>query len=137
MAIPLSKVTRLEELASASVERVGGNDVVQLRGEIIPLVYVFQHLPERRKEPRNPDCGVPPDIIQLVIHSANGHQVGLVVGRILDAVDAPIALQRAAGRRGVLGCLVIEDWVTELLDVEGMVRETLPHLYDQLQSNTP
>ena len=137
MAIPLSKVTRLEELASASVERVGGNDVVQLRGEIIPLVYVFQHLPERRKEPRNPDCGVPPDIIQLVIHSANGHQVGLVVGRILDAVDAPIPLQRAAGRRGVLGCLVIEDWVTELLDVEGMVRETLPHLYDQLQSNTP
>jgi two-component system chemotaxis sensor kinase CheA len=133
MAIPLSQVTRLEELPRKSIERVGACDIVQLRGDIIPLIYVFKHLPERRKEPRNPDCGLPEDIIQLAIHSHQGRHVGLVVGRILDAVDASGAVQRAAGRQGILGCLVINERVTEILDIEGVVRGALPQFYDQLQ----
>jgi two-component system, chemotaxis family, sensor kinase CheA len=133
MAIPLNQVTRLEELPRKAIERVGACDIVQLRGEIIPLVYVFKLLPERRKEPRNPDCGLPEDIIQLAIHSHQGRHVGLVVGRILDAVDASGAVQRAAGRPGVLGCLVINERVTEVLDIEGVVRGVLPQFYDQLQ----
>ncbi len=133
MAIPLSQVTRLEELPRTAIERVGACDIVQLRGDIIPLVYVFALLPERRKEPRNPDCGLPGDIIQLAIHSHQGRQVGLVVGRILDAVDASGAVKRAAGRAGVLGCLVINERVTEILDIEGVVRKALPQFYDQLQ----
>ncbi len=133
MAIPLSQVTRLEELPRKAIERVGACDIVQLRGEIIPLIYVFKLLPERRKEPRNPACGLPEDIIQLAIHSHQGRHVGLVVGRILDAVDASGAVQRAAGRQGILGCLVINERVTEILDIEGVVRGALPQFYDQLQ----
>ncbi len=133
MAIPLHQVARLEELPRTAIERVGACDIVQLRGEIIPLIYVFNHLPERRKEPRNPGCGLPDGIIQVAIHAFQGRQVGLVVGRILDAVDATGSVQRAAGRTGILGCLVINQRVTEILDIEGLVRGALPQFYDQLQ----
>jgi two-component system chemotaxis sensor kinase CheA len=133
MAIPLSKVSRLEEFKRQAVERAGATEVMQYRGEILPLVHVFQRLPERRKEPRNPDCGVPGDILQVVIHNHGGRQVGLVVGRILDTVEAPLRLQRAASREGVLGCLVIQERITELLDVEGVVRSALPNFYEGLQ----
>ena len=37
MAIPLAVVARLEEFASADLESSGGRDVVQYRGEILPL----------------------------------------------------------------------------------------------------
>ena len=37
-AIPLDMVTRLEEIPLTSIERVGGREVVQYRGHIMPLV---------------------------------------------------------------------------------------------------
>src|SRR6185503_17211376 len=54
MAVPVSGVLRLEMFAADAVERSEGRDVVQYRGDIMPLVPLAQLLPERRREPRHP-----------------------------------------------------------------------------------
>ena len=129
MAIPLSQVVRLEEMEAAKVEAAGEVEVVQYRGEILPLVRVFQVLPERRRNPRNPDAGVAPDVLPVVVHSHNGRHVGLVVGKIIDTVEESINLQRSASRAGIKGCIVINSKVTEILDVESVVRTVVPDFY--------
>jgi two-component system chemotaxis sensor kinase CheA len=129
MAIPLSQVVRLEEMEAGKLESAGEVEVIQYRGEILPLVRVFQVLPERRRNPRNPDAGVQPDVLPVVVHSHNGRQVGLVVGRIIDTVEESIKTQRTAGRAGIKGCIVINGKVTEILDVEAVVRTVVPDFY--------
>ncbi len=133
MAIPVSKISRLEEIEVSRIERTGGAEVVQYRGVILPLLRIFDLLAERRKEPRNPDCGVPEGTLQVVIHTFGDRRVGLVVGRILDTVEHSLAIERAASRQGIVGCLVVQDRITELLDVEKVVGGTITDFYQQLQ----
>lgn len=133
MAIPVSKISRLEEIETARIERTGGAEVVQYRGRILPLIRVFDILPERRKEPRNPDCGVPAGTLQVVIHHHGDRSVGLVVGRIIDTVEHSLTIERAASRQGIVGCLVVHDRITELLDVEKVVGGVISDFYQQLQ----
>jgi two-component system chemotaxis sensor kinase CheA len=133
MAIPVSKISRLEEIEAKRVERTGGAEVVQYRGTILPLLRIFEILPERRKEPRNPDCGVAAGTLQVVIHTHGDRSVGLVVGRIIDTVEHSLTIERAASRPGIIGCLVVQDRITELLDVEKVVGGVIGDFYQQLQ----
>jgi two-component system, chemotaxis family, sensor kinase CheA len=133
MAIPVAKISRLEEIEVSRIERTGGAEVVQYRGVILPLLRIFDLLAERRKEPRNPDCGVPEGTLQVVIHTFGDRRVGLVVGRILDTVEHSLAIERAASRQGIVGCLVVHDRITELLDVEKVVGGAITDFYQQLQ----
>jgi two-component system chemotaxis sensor kinase CheA len=125
MAIPLSRVDRLEEFPAASVERVGGDAVVQYRGDILPLVPISSIVAERRRAPRG---GEPLDLlegrekIQVVVNTAGGRPVGLVVSRILDIVQEALSVRAQGTREGVLGTAVIQGRVTELVDVERAMR---------------
>ncbi len=62
MAIPLSMVARLEEFPRSALERVGPQDVVQYRDEILPLVNVSRVLAQRSrngKDSRHGPNGAP------------------------------------------------------------------------------
>ncbi|MBM4360057.1 MAG: chemotaxis protein CheW [Deltaproteobacteria bacterium] len=125
MAMPLSMVARLEEFPRAVVERVGGTEVVQYRGEIMPLVPVASLVPERRQVARgSSELRAARDSVSVVVTTEGGRSVRLVVDRILDIVEESLAARRASGRPGTLGSAVIQGRVTELLDVRGLVRET-------------
>lgn len=131
MAIPLSLVARLEEFSPDAIETAGAHEVVQYRGEIMPLVPVCDLLPERRSQRRNPtdaaESQSSDDAIQVVVYSEDGRSVGLVVGRILDIVEQALDVQEAAAREGVTGSVVIQDRVTELLDIQGIIRLANPY----------
>ena len=106
VAIPLEEVTRLEELPADSIEHVGNRELVQYRDEILPLVRLG---------------GLPDDgVVAVVVCSTRGRSVGLVVDAIVDIVEGA----------GVLGTAVVQDRITELLDVERAVREVDPGFYD-------
>jgi two-component system chemotaxis sensor kinase CheA len=125
MAIPLSRVARLEEVPRPMVERVGHELLIQYRGEIMPVLELSNLVPERRLLPR----GAPPlpsDVLQLVVFSHEGAHVGLIVEQIIDIVQDTLANQRPPGRPGVLGSVVIAGRVTELLDVEAALRRAAP-----------
>jgi two-component system chemotaxis sensor kinase CheA len=133
MAVPLALVARLEEFPRSAVERVGSSEVVQYRGEILPLLRVNRLL--RRKNPTQLNGkarsqravsarATENDKIQVVVYVGEGLRVGLVVGRIIDIVEANIATRSRASRAGVLFTAVVQDRVTEFLDIEGIIRSS-------------
>jgi two-component system chemotaxis sensor kinase CheA len=100
LALPLTAVARLEELRASLIERTGGNEVIQYRGEILPVV--------RLQSARDPDeC----DRLPAVICAGRQGRICLIVDRILDVVEGP----HARGR------VVLQDRVTTLLDVDALV----------------
>jgi two-component system, chemotaxis family, sensor kinase CheA len=109
MALPLRSVARLEEFAQSRVERVGDEEVVQYRGEILPLVYLSQTFGGAK---------VMNDPLQVVVHSDSSGSMGLVVDAIDDIVEDAVTVRRAGGRVGVSGTVVVQGRVTELLDLE-------------------
>jgi two-component system chemotaxis sensor kinase CheA len=123
VAIPLSAVARLEEFARSAVERAGADDVVQYRGEVMPLVYVSDALAGRpgRRPAATPDAGVVGNL-QAVVYTAGGRRIGLVVDRILDIVDEAVVAQPTGAGPGIFGTAAIGGRVTELLDLPGLIR---------------
>ena len=118
MAIPLDLVARLEEFAPSTIERSGEQEVVQYRGEIMPLVSLtrfFGGLPAASGDPR-----------QVIVFNENGNSAGLVVDRILDVVNQAVAVRRTSPRAGVLGSGVIQQQVTDLLDVPAILDVACP-----------
>ena len=118
MAIPLSLVARLEEFAASAIERSGDQDVVQYRGEIMPLVDLGSVFAGR--------ATADSDMRQVVVYAEGGHSVGLVVSQILDIVSERIDVQRRVSRPGVRGSVVLQQRVTDLVDVPAVVASADP-----------
>jgi len=116
MAIPLSMVARLEEFPRKAVERTGGQEVVQYRGQIMPLIHVSRYVAGGVDEP---DAGQDP--LQVVVYSDQGRSVGLVVTQISDIVHEALTVKRSSARDGILGSAVIQKRVTDLLDVPSII----------------
>jgi two-component system, chemotaxis family, sensor kinase CheA len=124
MAIPLSMVARLEEIAPEKVERAAGRDVVQYRGAILPLLMLGREL---LREPR-PESTAP---LLVIVYSEKGRSIGLVVEQILDVVEEVITVRSQASRDGVLGSAVVQNRVTDLLDVHGVIRRFDASFFDR------
>ena len=126
LALPLSMVARLEELPLADVERSGRQEVIQYRGQIMPLVHVSRFVGDELEERPAPGDD---ELMQVVVYSAHGRSVGLVVSRINDVVQESLAVQNEHAREGILGSAVIQRRVTDLLDVEGIIRVAVPSFH--------
>ncbi len=113
LAVPLSMVSRLEEFDPKTIEISGNQQVVQYRGQIMPLVRVADAL----QLPMQADCE---GSIKVVVHSDGGQSVGLVVDEILDIVDQHVSITGKANGQ-LLGSAVIQQHVTDLLNVPALV----------------
>lgn len=124
MAVPLSIVARLEELPSTQVENAGTQCVAQYRGQILPLVNLESAFVERRRSqrrrPRTAEGAA--TTVQVVVCNHDGHQVGLLVDRIVDIVEDTAEVKYPASRDGVLHSAVINGKITELIDVPAVLR---------------
>ncbi len=128
-AIPLPLVTRLERLPASSVESVGHREVVQYRGAILPLIRASTHLGTGGWN-ADPSDDRATDDLEVVVFSERGRSVALVVSEVLDVVDAAAATPSDVLDQGLLGSMVVDDRVTELLDVRSAVIAADPHFYD-------
>jgi len=118
LAVELSMVARLEEFPRENVEKSGDREVIQYRGNIMPLIRVADVLGDGYRE-KSGDLRGP---VQVVVYAEDGRNVGLVVEQILDIVEENISLQQPARRAGIRGSMVIQRKVTDLLDVKELVR---------------
>jgi two-component system chemotaxis sensor kinase CheA len=136
MAIPLSLVARLEEFPRAKIEQVGPREVVQYRGEILPLVHIGGEAGrigsrKRRDEARresSSENGVHTDNIPVVVYAHQNARIGLVIGQILDIVDESVTVESKAVRAGVKHTAIVADRVTEILDIHEVIRAADPEL---------
>jgi two-component system, chemotaxis family, sensor kinase CheA len=124
MAMPLDTLTRLEELPSAEVEKAGKQWVAQYRGEILPLINLDFALEERRRM-RREDSKLRADesneSLQVLVCNHQGRNVGLVVEQILDIIEDSAEVKYPASRPGILYSTVIDERVTELIDIPAIL----------------
>ena len=116
MATRLSSVSRLEEIPLSSVENSGGAEVVQYRGRIMPLVRVSNLLGGFAAQPES-DSGK----LQVIVSAEKDGYLGLVVDDIVDIVEQQIALQRSDQGTHILGSAVIQQRVTDVLDLDAVM----------------
>ena len=121
VAIPLEVVTRLERLHHEVVEHVGGREVVQYRGQIVPLVRLDALLGAH-------DDTQTQDLL-VVVYARGERSVAIVVEEILDIVDDDGQHSQIDGT-GLVGSTVLKDRVTELLDVRRAVLAADPGFFE-------
>jgi two-component system chemotaxis sensor kinase CheA len=122
LAVPLSLVARLEEIDSRTIEFSDTQEVVQYRGQILPLVRLNDFLAgggERGEGSLN-----------VVVYTENGKSVGLVVDRIIDIVEDLVDVRHVVNRDGIIGTSIIQQQVTDLLDVGALIRSSVPSFVD-------
>jgi two-component system chemotaxis sensor kinase CheA len=122
MGLPLTTVARLEEFRAADVEKSGGEWVIQYRGKILPLIRLDVVLEERRIRLRHGSKTVEPDPLQVLVCNDEGRAIGIIVERILDIVEDRAEVKSPATREGILCAVVINDRVTELIDIPAIQR---------------
>jgi len=122
VAIPLDTVTRLEQVRTDAVEKVGNREVVQYRGAILPMVRLDRHLGAYGETDR--------EVLEVIVYSDHGRSVAIVVEEILDIVDGEAAVRSDIDDLGLLGSAVLGDKVTELLDVRAAILAADPAFYN-------
>ncbi len=114
-AVPLSLVTRLEEIETANVEWVGGRPLIQYRGRLMPLVPADPSIEIRAKGTQ-----------ALVVFSDGERAMGLVVDEIVDIVEERLDIEISAERSDLIGSAVLRGRATEILNIAHF----LPLAYD-------
>ncbi|HSB55905.1 MAG TPA: chemotaxis protein CheA, partial [Gemmatimonadales bacterium] len=114
MAIPLSLVARLEEFKPEQVERAGEHQVVQYRNRLLPLLRLTDLLGAA-------GAGADAETLQVVVYTHNGQDVGLLVENIVDIVEEDITVHRRQREGAVYGTAVIQEKVTDMLDVQALI----------------
>src|SRR5262249_25469612 len=105
-AVPLSLVTRLEELEAKDIQRSSGLPLVQYRGGLMPLIAVNDRV-QLKSEGSQP----------LLVFTEGGRSMGLVVDEIVDIVEDRLNIEVGSAMPGILGAAIVRDRATEIIDV--------------------
>lgn len=105
-AIPLSLITRLEEMDAGKIEQSNGKYLVQYRGGLMPLVPINDGVKVRSE-------GMQP----LLVFIDSDRALGLVVDEIVDVIEDRLNIQVGSANPGTLGSAIIGGKATEILDV--------------------
>jgi two-component system chemotaxis sensor kinase CheA len=127
LAVPLSSVARLEEIPTAAIEKSDGHRVAQYRGQILPLLYLAELLGEGG----GPGDSTPSSL-QVVVFTEQGRSLGLVVDRILDILETSVDMKPSSRQSAIQGSVVIQQRVTDLLDIHRVLGSVDPSFFDQL-----
>jgi two-component system, chemotaxis family, sensor kinase CheA len=104
--VPLSLITRLEEIDVSHIEHSNGREFVQYRGRLMPLIRMNDSV-VRREE------GVQP----MIVFTDGDRSMGLVIDEIVDIVEDRLDIEIGSATAGVLGSAIIRDKATEVIDV--------------------
>ncbi|EDX76359.1 CheW-like domain protein [Coleofasciculus chthonoplastes PCC 7420] len=128
LAIPLSKVSRLEEFPRDRIEYLGDQEVIQYRQHIMPLIHLSAVLSNGYSEfqVRDRQSEISEDKQPVIVVSLQGDkQVGLVVDQVLDIVEQGINIKGVSPQKAILCSAVIQGKVTEIIDVHALIEQGL------------
>jgi len=105
-AVPLSLVTRLEEIDASTIEWASGRPVVQYRGHLMPIVACDEELEIRRQGMQS-----------LLVFSDGEISMGLAVAEIVDIVEDKLEVELLAERSDLVGSAVVKGRTTEIVNI--------------------
>ena len=71
-----------------------------------------------------------------MVYSSNGQRVGLIVDRIIDIAEETLVSRSQAHRPGVMFTAVVQERVTEFLDVDRILSSMDPVFLEQPETVT-
>ncbi len=123
VAIPISQVARLERIPKDRIELAAGEEVVQYREEILPIVYLSSLLGSSREESEETELNV-------VVYTKDERSIGIVVDQVLDTVETSLGSTLRNASHGRQGSYVIQGLVTDLIDLPKLLED--PHATSNL-----
>jgi len=125
-AVPLSLVTRLEEIDCRRIEISDGRYLVQYRDQLMPLLRIDAEA-SLKKEGAQP----------ILVFSDQGRSMGLVVDEIVDIVEDRLDIEVVSNRPGVLGYAVVKGNTTEIVDVAHFLPQAFEDWFRRRDGNKP
>jgi two-component system chemotaxis sensor kinase CheA len=104
--VPLSLVSRIEEIDCRNIEIADGRYIVKYRDALMPLLGFDAQVRIERK-----------DAQPILVFSEQGRSVGLLIDEIVDIAEERLDVKIGGERPGVLGYALIKGVVTEIVDV--------------------
>lgn len=105
-AVPLSLISRLEDIEVERIETSNGRMLIQYRDSLMPLI------------PFSPDMELATEGTQpVLVFSDRDRNMGLMVREIIDIVEEDISVQIHSEDPGYLGSAVIRGKATDIIDV--------------------
>jgi two-component system, chemotaxis family, sensor kinase CheA len=127
VALPLEKLLWLEEIPTVAIERTGAEEVVQCRGEILPLIHWSATSVANVAVPATTAAS-----LQVVVYTDGDRGAGLVVERIIDIVETDILPHGESAPAAHAETAVICGRVTDLIDVTALIGSHRPARRRQL-----
>jgi len=123
LAVPLSLVARLEDVAVSKIETSANGYVTQYRGRLMPLIAMNEagfQLGRRMSEGDAETAqgnGAAAEPTQPILVFADGDRcMGLMVDAIVDIVHDRLRIEIGGARRGLLGTAIIAGQAADVLD---------------------
>lgn len=116
-AVPISAITRLEEIETDHLEQVGNRLVIQYRGRLMPLVSLSGGA-DFKTGKRKP----------CLVLSHGDKAMGLLVDEIVDVVEEHLDLDLGGARAGCLGSTIVQDRATDILDTGYYLSQAFPEI---------
>jgi two-component system, chemotaxis family, sensor kinase CheA len=105
-AVPLSLVSRIEEIDCRKLELADGRCVMQYRDELMPLLRFDKEMPIKKD-------GTQP----VLVFAEQGRSIGLLIDEIVDIAEEKLEVKMAGDRPGILGYALVKGISTEIIDV--------------------
>jgi two-component system, chemotaxis family, sensor kinase CheA len=108
-AVPLTLVSRLEEVEVNRIEESADRKVVQYRGKLMPLVPFSDKMTLKEGDEA---------VQSVLVFTDRERAMGLMVDEIVDIVEERIDVQIAAsGHKGLLGSAIVHGQAMDVIDV--------------------
>lgn len=125
-AVPLSLVSRLEEVETSRIEFSGnGQRVVQYRGKLMPLVPFSDKVQIDGREKQS-----------VLVFSDRDRSMGLIVDDIVDIVEERMDVQISGGKNGLLGSAIIDGKAMDVIDVAHFLSRAFDDWFDSNTQNS-
>jgi two-component system, chemotaxis family, sensor kinase CheA len=124
-AIPLDLVERVEQIRAADIESIGGQRVIQYRGNSMPLFNLHEVADQVNALPQMPQYIV-------IVFSIAGRDVGLLGITPVDAVETKITVDRSTlKQKGIMGSAIIGNRTTMIIDIHEFMETVVPDWFKE------
>ncbi len=127
--IPLGLVARIEKISAGEIEETAGRKTVKYRDGTLPLfrleeVATVTPVPEASN-------------YVVVVFKVGGREVGMMLSEILDVVETDAKIDDVTHKQtGIFGSAIINNRITLLIDLYGMVYSLMPNWLEEHKGET-
>ncbi len=128
VAIPLDLISRIESCKVEEIKITGGRKNIQYRGAPLPLFSIDEIADVGSPNTDSPTC-------YIIVFAISGKEVGIIVSEIIDIISGTYIIDEMTHKQpGIMGSTIINQEITLLLDLYGIIDTIMPEWTKALKS---